>query len=108
MDEQIRFSLGKAFVDVRGTFVNKTRLSCVTPNMTGTNLSLGTVEVRVCLAGETFTTTKASFTFFPVTDANFSFIYGPGLLEEGSPGRETSFVIQVNTTLVKGRKTTMS
>lgn len=92
---------------MRGTFVNQTRLSCVIPNLTGTALSPGTVDVRVCLAGETFTTTKASFTFFPVTDANFSFIYGPGLLKEGSLGRETSFVIQVNPTLMKGRKTTM-
>lgn len=60
-----------------------------------TGIPPGTVDVRVCLAGESFTTTKAEFTFFPVTDANFSFMYGPSLLEEGVPGRETMFIIQV-------------
>lgn len=54
------------------------------------------VDVRVCLAGESFTTTKADFTFFPVTDAAFCFMYGPGLLEQGVPGRETTFVVQVD------------
>lgn len=92
---QIRFSFRKLFVDVRGTFVSQTRLTCLTPNFTDTGIPPGTVDVRVCLAGESFTTTKAEFTFFPVTDAKFCFMYGPGLLEEGVPGRETMFVIQV-------------
>lgn len=92
---QIRFSYRKLFIDVRGTFVSQTRLTCLTPNFTDTGIPPGTVDVRVCLAGESFTTTKAEFSFFPVTDANFCFLYGPSLLEEGVPGRETMFVIQV-------------
>lgn len=92
---QIRFSYRKLFIDVKGTFVSQTRLTCLTPNFTDTGIPPGTVDVRVCLAGESFTTTKAEFTFFPVTDANFSFLYGPSLLEEGVPGRETMFIIQV-------------
>lgn len=83
-------------MDVKGTFVSQTRITCISPNFTETGITPGTVDVRVCLAGESFTTTKADFTFFPVTDANFCFMYGPGLLEEGAPGRETTFVIQVN------------
>ncbi|CAM9153876.1 unnamed protein product [Ectocarpus fasciculatus] len=93
-DVKIRFSYRKLFIDVRGTFVSQTRLTCSTPNFTNTGIPPGTVDVRVCLAGESFTTTKAEFTFFPVTDANFSFMYGPSLLEEGVPGRETMFIIQ--------------
>lgn len=93
---QIRFSRRKLFVDVKGMFVSQTRLTCITPNFTDTGIPPGTVDVRVCLAGESFTTTKADFTFFPVTDAGFCFMYGPGLLEEGVPGRETTFVIQVD------------
>lgn len=93
---QIRFSQRKLFVDVQGTFVSQTSLTCLTPNFTETGIPPGTVDVRVCLAGESFTTTKADFTFFPVTDANCSFMYGPGLLEEGVPGRETTFVIRVS------------
>lgn len=92
---QIRFSLCKLFVDVKGTFVSQTRVTCLTPDFSETGIQPGTVDVRVCSAGESFTTTKANFTFFPVTDANFCFMYGPGLLEEGVPGRETTFVIQV-------------
>ena len=95
---QIRFSYRKLFIDVKGTFVSQTRLTCLTPNFTDTGIPPGTVDVRVCLAGESFTTTKAEFTFFPVTDASFSFLYGPSLLEEGAPGRETMFVIQVTLT----------
>ncbi|CAM9198488.1 unnamed protein product, partial [Ectocarpus sp. 12 AP-2014] len=94
-DVKIRFSYRKLSIDVRGTFVSQTRLTCTTPNFTNTGIPPGTVDVRVCLAGESFTTTKAEFTFFPVTDANFSFMYGPSLLEEGVPGRETMFIIQV-------------
>ncbi|CAM9165488.1 unnamed protein product, partial [Laminaria digitata] len=93
-DVVIRFSQRKLFVDVQGTFVSQTSLTCLTPNFTETGIPPGTVDVRVCLAGESFTTTKADFTFFPVTDANCSFMYGPGLLEEGVPGRETTFVIR--------------
>lgn len=92
---QIRFSQRKLFVDVKGVFVSQTRLTCVTPNFTETAIPPGRVDVRVCLAGESFTTTKADFTFFPVTDAKYSFMYGPSLLEEGVAGRETTFVIKV-------------
>ncbi|CAM9114065.1 unnamed protein product, partial [Sphacelaria rigidula] len=93
-DVTIRFARRKQFVDVKGTFVSQTRITCISPNFTETGIAPGTVDVRVCLAGESFTTTKADFTFFPVTDAKFCFMYGPGLLEEGAPGRETTFVIQ--------------
>ena len=75
--------------------MNQSSLTCLTPNLSETDIPPGTVDVRVCMAGESFTMTKANFTFFPVTDANFCFIYGPGLLEEGAPGRETSFIIKV-------------
>lgn len=95
-------------MDVKGIFVSQTRLTCVAPNFTETSIPPGTVDVRVCLAGESFTTTKADYTFFPVTDAKYSFMYGPGLLEEGVAGRETTFVIKVSCPIISSTLLTCS
>ncbi|CAM9759277.1 unnamed protein product, partial [Choristocarpus tenellus] len=90
----VRFSNRKIHVDVEGTFVSQSKLTCVTPDFTESGILPGTVDVRVCLAGETFTTTKGNFTFFPVTNANMCFMFGPGILRGGVPDRETTFIIQ--------------
>jgi dynein heavy chain, axonemal len=68
----VRFASRKGFVDVK-------------------------VDVRVALGEDSFTTTFARFTYFPVTAARFTLMYGPGLLQGGAANEEAMFYIQART-----------
>ncbi|CAM9207540.1 unnamed protein product [Chrysoparadoxa australica] len=96
-DVVVRFSNKKQHIDVPGEFCSQTRITCQTPDFTGKARSVPSshaVEVRLALGGDSFTTTKALFTFFPVTHCHSSLCYGPGLLSGGRSGKEAPFIIQ--------------
>ena len=66
-DVIVRFASKKGSVDVKGTFVSQTELTCITPDFS--SYPAGEVEVRIALNGDSFTTTSQRFSFFAVTDA---------------------------------------
>jgi dynein heavy chain len=88
----VRFATKKSYVDVVGTYVSNTKLTCVSPDCS--KFSPGTVEVRVALNGDSFTTTFQAFELFAVTDASKCLMYGPGLLSGCAVNEETMFIIQ--------------
>ena len=78
--------------DARATRINETELSCDSPKFEGHGP--GTVQVRVSIGGDAFTTTYQKYQFFSVTDAHKSLAYGPGLMSGGIAEQENSFIIQ--------------
>ena len=64
----VRFSTRKGVADVNGKYVSDTEIVCETPSFV--KYGSGTVDVRVALKGDSFTTTFQRFSFFAVTDAD--------------------------------------
>lgn len=91
-DIVVRFGNRKYFLDVPGTFVNQTKLTCLTPDFT--KFPPGMVEVRVAINGGSLSTTSCRYTFFPVTNGSKSIAFGPGLMAGCCFGEEASFAIQ--------------
>lgn len=88
----VRFNYGKYNLDVEGTYVTETELTCKTPDFS----SVGPKEVDVTLqaTGGDFTITSTKFEFFLNTKADKTIAYGPGLLVENPIGDKTTFYIQ--------------
>lgn len=95
MQVVVRFACRKGFVDVKGTYVSSSKLTVISPDFQ--HFPAGHVDVRVSLGGDSFTTTFGRFTYFPVTSAKWSLMYGPGLLEGGAANEEAYFFIQSRT-----------
>lgn len=91
-DVVVRFGSPRAYIDVPGIFLSQTKIECVSPDFT--KFPPGMVDVRIALDGDSFTTTFQRFTFFSVTDASRSIMYGPGLLSGCATMEDVSFVIQ--------------
>ncbi len=92
-DVVIRFGNSRQGIDVPGVFVSQTKILCTSPDFTkfpGTS----TVDVRVALDGDSFTTTFQRFSFFSVTNSKTCIMFGPGLLSGCAVNEEVSFVIQ--------------
>ena len=102
-DVIVRFADKKNKIDVKGTFVSQTELTCITPDFS--QFAAGEVEVRVALNGDSFTTTSQRFAFFAVTDASKCVIYGPGVLSGCAVNEETMFVIQARDSQNRNRTT---
>lgn len=79
-------------IEVPGTYISETELSCITPSYE----QFGPKEsiVQLSIQGGDLTTTWSSFTYFMNTRAYKSLAYGPGLLNEGAVGHPTEFIIQ--------------
>ena len=92
-DVVVRFGDKKNFVNVPGTFVSQTRVTCLSPDFA--KFPPGAVDVRVALNGDSFTTTFQKFSFFSVTNADMCVLFGPGVLSGCALNEEVSFVIQV-------------
>jgi dynein heavy chain len=75
-DVVVRFGNSRQGVDVHGTFISQTKISCVSPDFT--RFSTGTVDVRIALDGDSFTTTFQRFSFFSVTNHAACIMFGPG------------------------------
>ena len=91
-DVLVRFGNAKQGVDVRGTYISQTKISCISPDFT--RFSTSTVDVRVALDGDSFTTTFQRFSFFSVTNHAACIMFGPGLLSGCALHEEVSFLIQ--------------
>ena len=91
-DVVVRFGTKRHFVDVVGVFLSQTKLSCVSPDYS--KFPPGEVEVRVALDGDSFTTTYQRFSYFSVTNASRSIMFGPGLLSGCAVNDDVSFIIQ--------------
>jgi dynein heavy chain len=78
----VRFGNFRAFVDVPGTFLSQTKISCISPV---SKFPPGDIEVRVSLEGDSFTTTYQKFAYFPVTNYANCLMFGPGLLSGKQP-----------------------
>ena len=102
-DVVVRFSSQFGTVDVHGEFLSSTQLVCTAPDFSA--YPAGAVDVRVALNGDSFTTTSQVYTFFAVTSAQSSLIFGPGLLNGGACNEETMFIIQAKDNLNCNRTT---
>ena len=102
-DVVVRFSSQFGTVDVHGEFLSSTQLVCIAPDFSA--YPAGAVDVRVALNGDSFTTTSQVYTFFAVTSAQNSLIFGPGLLNGGACNEETMFIIQAKDNLNCNRTT---
>lgn len=104
-DQQVvvRFMSKRGWVDAKGMYVNSSKLTVTTPDFQ--HYGAGAVDVRVSIGGDSFTTTFGRFTFFPVTSARWTLMYGPGLLEGGAANEEAMFYIQARTTENQNRTT---
>jgi dynein heavy chain len=91
-DVVIKFGNRRQYVDVRGTFVTQSKLVCETPDFT--KFPPGTYDVRVGLDGDSFTTTSQKYTFFSITNAANSIMFGPGLISGCAPNEDVTFLIQ--------------
>ena len=83
---------GKKFQDVEGEYIDDTTLQCMTPEFT--QWGAGSVQVRVSLRNAGFTTTFRKYSFFSVTSAKTTLMYGPGLTNGTSAGCQTTFIIE--------------
>ena len=92
----VRFATRKGVVDVPGTFVSDVEITCDSPNFETYGIS--TVDVRVSLGGDSFTTTFQKYSFFAVTDANRCLATGPGVLSGCAPRVPVVFIIQASDT----------
>lgn len=87
----VRFGNHRNYVDVPGTFLSQSKISCVSPV---SKFPPGDVDVRISLEGDSFTTTFQKFAYFPVTNHSTCVMYGPGLLSGCAINEEVSFFIQ--------------
>ena len=92
----------KMSIEVTGTFISETEVSCFTPNYEAFGPKDAIVQLSI--QGGDLTTTWAPFTYFMNTRAYKSLAYGPGLLHEGSVGHPTEFLIQARNELGENRK----
>lgn len=107
---KVIFTCGKQAVDaptkmsleVMGTYISDTEVSCITPSYE----QFGPKEaaVQLSIQGGDLTTTSCLFTYFMNTRAYKSLAYGPGLLPESAVGHPTEFVIQARNDLGENRK----
>ena len=102
-DVVVRFSSKFGTIDVHGEFLSSTKLVCTAPDFSA--YPAGAVDVRVALNGDSFTTTSQVYTYFAVTSAQDSLIFGPGLLNGGACTEETMFIIQARDNLNCNRTT---
>ena len=93
----VRFSTRKGVADVNGKYVSDTEIVCETPSFV--KYGSGTVDVRVALKGDSFTTTFQRFSFFAVTDASQCLAFGPGTLDGclASKTVPAFFIVQART-----------
>jgi len=92
----------KNTLQVGGTFVSETELTCTTPSFEVFGPK-GCV-VQLSIGGNDFTTTWIPFNYFLNTRALKSLAYGPGLLQEVCAGTEVEFVIQARNDLSENRQ----
>lgn len=102
-DVIVRFGNKRNYVDVSGVFINQTTLKCVSPDFT--RYPPGKYDVRVALNGDSFTTTYQKYSFFSVTNAHRSIMFGPGLLSGCAIHEDVSFIIQARDDLGGNRTT---
>jgi len=82
----VRFSYGKGNLDVPGTYISDTEITCDTPSFENIGPKEG-VEVTCSIKGADFTITSTFFTYFLNTKAENTLAYGPGILGENVAGQ---------------------
>ena len=88
-DVVVRFGNRRQSAEVKGTFVNQTKITTV--------LRLHKICPSCdesCIGQDSFTTTFQRFTYFSITNGANSLIYGAGLLSGCAVNEEVTFVIQ--------------
>lgn len=101
----MKFQVGKQFVEVAGTYISPTEMTCVTPSFE--HIGAKDCEVRLSIAGGDYTNTVCDFSFFHNTKADKCLAWGAGLLEgnASSPVAEkTFFFIQARNEFGENRK----
>ena len=101
-DIRVRFSVGKQYAEVGGSYVSPSELTCVTPNFD--NIGPKECEVRMNIQGGDYTNTWCNFSFFMNTREYKCLAYGPGLLENGAINTPTEFLIQARNDNDENRK----
>jgi dynein heavy chain len=95
-------SSGKMTLDVVGTFISETEITCMTPNFEQFGPKECTVQLSIL--GNELTTTFAYYTYFLNTRALKSLAFGPGLLKDSAVGEPVEFVIQARNDEGQNRK----
>lgn len=88
----VRFSGRRGSEEVEGKFLSASEVECSTPDFE--LYGAGEVDVRVSIGGDTYTTTFCRYTFFSVTHADSTLVYGPGVLAGGLAGHRVEFIIE--------------
>lgn len=92
----------KMSIEVMGTFISETEVSCITPSYE--QFGPKDAIVQLSIQGGDLTTTWCPFTYFMNTRAYKSLAYGPGLQNEGSAGHPIEFIIQARNDMGENRK----
>ena len=90
---EVGFRTGKTEVIAPGTFVNATKIKCLTPNFE--EFGALEVEVRLNINNEGWTVNKMGFRYFANTAAKNCLAFGPGInpLTKAKYGVEISFLV---------------
>lgn len=88
--------------DVQADYVSDQELVCISPSFE--IYGPRKVEVVISINKADFTITKAYYTYYLNTKAEYTIAFGPGLLTENAVGQETMFVIQARNKENKNRE----
>lgn len=99
----VRFASQRRSIDVRGTFESSSRIVCVTPDFSSMG-NVDSLDVRVSIDGDSFTTTFQVFEVFTITSAQNSLIFGPGLISGCAIKDEVSFIILARDNMSRNRR----
>ena len=97
----IKFNCGKISLNVPGEYIDETKIKCKTPSFE--HIGPKEAEIRMSLKGGDYTTTFVNYKYFMNTRAYKCLAYGPGLLENNCPDKETVFIIQARNDLNQNR-----
>jgi len=92
---------GKLTLQVPGTFVSETELTCVTPNFE--QFGPKGCVMQLCIGNGDLTTTWIPFQYFLNTRASKSLAYGPGILKNLCAGTPVDFMIIARNDLNENR-----
>ena len=98
----VRLASQRKQLDVEGAYVSSSCITCETPDFASLG-NVGSVDVRVSIEGDSFTTSFQTFEIFTVTSAANTLMFGPGLISGCAIKDEVTFVIVARDNMTRNR-----